>query len=109
MSKNSIISIILHNNNVNLYTKILIFLFYKNKSKSYNISDNEICKRLNLSLHKDRKKIYKILCKLEEDKIIKVNILHRKRFFKWLIYEEEEKANNSEELLHLLENYNWLY
>lgn len=105
--KNGIISIILHNNNVNLYTKMLIFLFYKNKNKSYNISDQEICKRLNLELKKDRKRIYKTLCKIEKDKIIKINILHRKRFFKWLIETEKEEINNND-LLELLEKYNWL-
>lgn len=106
MVKNGIISIILDNKNVNFYTKLLIFLYYKNKNNTYNISDSEICKRLKLNINSDRKKIYKTLCKLEEDKVIKINIVNRKRYFKWLI--EEQKENNTIELLKILENYNWL-
>lgn len=105
MSKNSIISILLNNENVNFYTKLLIFLYYKNKNKSYKISDSEICKRLKLDIVKDRKKIYTTLCKIEKDKIIKLKIVGRQRFFEWLILEKEE---NDFELFRILENYNWL-
>lgn len=108
MEKNSIISILLHNKNVNLYTKLLIFLFYKNKNKSYNISDLEICKRLNLDINKDRKRIYLILTKIEKDNIIKIKIQHQKRFFKWLLNDEKETNENTNQLIDLLEQYNWL-
>lgn len=105
--KDSIISILLKDSNVNLYTKLLIFLFYKAKNDSFNISDREICKRLKLDIKKHRKLIYKTLKKIEKNKTIKIYILHRKRFFKFNKI-EEEKPDINNQLNELLENFNWL-
>lgn len=90
MNKKSIISLLLNDKNVNLYTKILIFIFYKNKSNNCKISDNDIIKYLKLNKN-DKKKIYRVLKEMENNKIIKINLINQRRTFTWLVEEEEEK------------------
>lgn len=103
MKKNSIISIILHSKNVNLYCKILIFLYYRNKNDDFLISDNIICKYLNIPFTKYyKKKIAKCLQKMEEEKIIKIKIKQRRRFYKWNLNQEIDYNDI------IIPDFNWL-
>lgn len=108
MKKNSIISIILNDKNVNLYTKLLIFLYYKRRDNKLDISDKNICKYLKLDIKKDKKALYKALKELEKNNIIKLELKKQRRFFEWLIEEDNTPPNNIHELLDNLVQYDWL-
>lgn len=103
MKSRSIISIILSNKRVNIYTKLLIFLYYRNKDKKNDISDKTIKKYLKID---NINNITRYLKQLEEDKIIKIQNIKQKRYFIWLI--EEVSTSKYSELIELLNNYDWL-
>lgn len=103
MKSKSIISIILSNKRVNIYTKLLIFLYYRNKDKKNDISDKTIKKYLKID---NINNITRYLKQLEEDKIIKIQNIKQKRYFIWLI--EEVSNSKYSELIELLNNYDWL-
>lgn len=106
MKANSIISILLNDKNVNLYTKLLIFLYYRQKNNDFLISDNIICKYLKIDNNKNnRVKIYRTLKQIEKEKIIKLKIKLRRRYFKWNI-----KQDNEEKIKKLIDipDFNWL-
>lgn len=108
MKKNGIISILLKNKNVDLYTKMIIFLYYKNQNCDYLITTELICKYLKLdNTHYNARKIYLTLKQLEIDKIIKIKIKMRRRYFKWLINEENyEKMFENKNIF--IPDYDWL-
>ena len=107
MKKNSIISILLSDKNVNLYTKLLIFLYYKNQNSDYLITTELICKYLKLDKTiYNRKKIEFTLKELEKNKIIKIKIRNRRRFFKWLIYNDVDKLFTNKNIF--IPEYDWL-
>lgn len=108
MKRNGIISIILKNKNVNFYTKLLIFLYYKNQNSDYLITNEVICKYLKLDNNVyNKKRISLTLKQLELDKIIKIKIKMRRRHFKWLINEENyEKMFENKNIF--IPDYDWL-
>ena len=107
MKKNSIISILLKNQNVNFYTKLLIFLYYKNQNSDYLITNELICKYLKIdNSFYNKKKIRLTLKQMEVDKIIKIKIKMRRRYFKWLINDDIDKLFTNKNIF--IPDYDWL-
>lgn len=107
MRNNSIISILLNNHNVNIYSKLLIFLYYRHKNNDYLIPDTIICKYLKLENNKTNQiKIYRTLKQMEKDKIIQIKIKLRRRYFKWLIKQDFDKDFNKK--IMEIPDFNWL-
>ena len=96
MKKDSIIYQIVNDENVNLYTKLLIFLYFNFKyTKNLQINDSLLIKRLRLiDNSSNRKKIQKNLSKMAKKGILEINIFKRRRFYKMIIPK--------------LHNYDWL-
>lgn len=107
MKKNSIISILLKDKNVNLYTKLLIFLYYKNQNEDYLITNELICKYLKLdNTFYNKKKIYFTLKELEQNNIIKVKIRKRRRTFIWKVDNDIDKLFTNKNIF--IPDYDWL-
>lgn len=107
MKGSSIISLLLKDKNVDLYTKIFIFLYYKHKNCDYLITDLLIIKYLKLEDTKNnRRKIIYCLQKMEKDKIIKIKIKLRRRYFKWLLENDFEKDFDKKNIM--IPEFNWL-
>ena len=108
--KVNIIKILLKNERVNNYTKLLIKLKQLDFYEDYYIPNRKLMNQLGLT----KKWIIILLHQLEEDRIIKVFYKNRKRFFTFIATrdDEEEKVNqytDYDELYNVdLEGYNWL-
>lgn len=107
MKGSSIISLLLKDENVNLYTKIFIFLYYKHKNCDYLITDLIIIKYLKLENTKNnRRKILICLKKMEKNKIIKIKIKLRRRFFKWTLENDIDQELERKNII--IPEFNWL-
>ncbi len=110
--KVNIIKILLKNQRVNNYTKLLIKLKQLDFYEDYYIPNRKLMNQLGLT----KKWIIILLHQLEEDRIIKVFYKNRKRFFTFIATsdDEEEKVNQYTDYDELyddnvdLEGYNWL-
>ena len=91
--------LLLKNNNVNYYTKMIILLNTLNFYEDYYIPNKKLMKMLKI----DKKNTIRILKQLEKDKIIYLIYKGRKRFFSFRINTKEENFNKVD-----LYDYNWL-
>lgn len=87
MKKDSIIYQLVNDENVNLYTKLLIFLYFNFKyTKNLQINDALLIKRLRLIDNiSNRKKIQKNLSKMVKIGILEITIVKRRRFYKMIM------------------------
>lgn len=101
--KVNITKILLNNNRVNNYTKLLIRLQQLDYFEDYYIPNSKLMKMLNI--HK--KNLIVLLKQLEEDKIIAIYYRGRKRFFIFLKGSHEKENYDYEEKKELFD-YDWL-
>lgn len=95
--KNNIFKTLLDSKHVNNYTKLLILLNNYDYFKEYYIPNRKIMNTL--KINKNRTII--LLHQLQEDKIIKLRYINRKRYFRFVEkFEEIEKPE--------VFNYDWL-
>lgn len=95
--KQNIYKQLLQNKRVNNYTKLLILLNNWNYYEDYYIPNKKISKFLKL----DYKNIRILLHQLETDNIITLYYKNKKRYFKFIDNETEERNND---IFH----YDWL-
>ena len=94
--KSNLYRILLENKRVNHYTKLLIMLNTYNHFKDYYIPNKKLTRILKI----DKKNLIVLLHQLQDDNIIKLYYVGKKRYFKFNL--EEEKKNN--DIFH----YDWL-
>ena len=94
--KSNLYRILLENKRVNHYTKLLIMLNTYNHFKDYYIPNKKLTRILKI----DKKNLIVLLHQLQDDNIIKLYYVGKKRYFKFNL-EEEKKTND---IFH----YDWL-
>ena len=87
--KSNLYRILLENNRVNHYTKLLIMLNTYNHFKDYYIPNKKLTRILKI----DKKNLIVLLHQLQDDNIIKLYYVGKKRYFKFNL-EEEKKTND---------------
>lgn len=96
--KNNLFKLLLNDSNVNHYTKVLIIIAQMNYFDKIYIPNRVIMNKLNI----DKSNVIKIINKLQDKKIIKVQYYENKRYIK--IIDKPEYNKN----LDYFNNYDWL-
>lgn len=94
--KSNLYRILLENKRVNHYTKLLIMLNTYNHFKDYYIPNKKLTRILKI----ENNRVRGLLKQLQDDNIIKLYYVGKKRYFKFNL-EEEKKTND---IFH----YDWL-
>ena len=97
----NIIKILLNNEKVNNYTKLMVILNTLDHYEDYYIPNKKLTNMLSIS----KNNVRLLLHQLEDDKIIKVFYQGRKRYFTFIATsdsDEDKKYTNN------LDDYNWL-
>lgn len=97
----NIIKILLNNEKVNNYTKLMVILNTLDHYEDYYIPNKKLMNMLSIN----KKSVIRLLHQLECDKVIKVFYKGRKRYFTFIATsdsDENKKYNNN------LDDYNWL-
>lgn len=99
--KIDIFDILMKDNNVNNYTKMLILLNRLNYYSDNYIPNKKLMKILKID---DKKSIRRLIDKLKKNKIIYVYYIGKKRYFKFI----NKKMNDDKMEYTSLYDYNWL-
>lgn len=99
--KIDIFDILMKDNNVNNYTKMLILLNRLNYYSDNYIPNKKLMKILKID---DKKSIRRLIDKLKKNKIIYVYYINKKRYFKFI----NKKLNDDKMEYTSLYDYNWL-
>lgn len=99
--KIDIFDILMKDNNVNNYTKMLILLNRLNYYSDNYIPNKKLMKILKLN---DIPNVRRIIKKLEDNKIIHTYYINKKRYFKFI----NKKINEDKMEYTSLYDYNWL-
>lgn len=99
--KIDIFDILMKDNNVNNYTKMLILLNRLNYYSDNYIPNKKLMKILKID---DKKSIRRLIDKLKKNKIIYVYYIGKKRYFKFI----NKKMNEDKMEYTSLYDYNWL-
>lgn len=102
-NKTNITKILLNNNRVNNYTKLLIKLQQLDYFEDYYIPNAKLMKML--GIHK--KNLIVLLKQLKEDRIIAIFYKGRKKYFTFIADTEDKEAEFIEEKSELYD-YDWL-
>lgn len=103
MAKNNVIKLLLKNNKVNNYTKMMIILSNLNYFEDYYIPNKKLMRMLGIN----KNRVIVLLHQLQDDKVIKIFYKGRKRYFIFLAKCEEKNESILEEV-EAFDNYNWL-
>ena len=98
---NNLFSILLEDENVNFYTKMLIMLSMLDYYEDYYIPNIKLMKMLGIN----KKSTIRLLKKLEDENIIRLFYKGKKRYFSFIKYKNKKKLNNDKIDLF---DYDWL-
>lgn len=99
-NENNIFYILINDDNVNNYTKMLILLNRLNYYKDNYIPNIKLMKMLCI---KESKNIRRLLKKLKENNVINIYYIGKKRYFKFIKMKKKDTFKPTE-----LFDYNWL-
>ena len=102
-NRNDLFSILLNDDNVNHYTKLLIILNRLDYYQEYYIPNKKLMKML--GIHK--KNVIQILNKLEDNNVIKLHYKKSKRYFDFVNIQNKVKFKEDIQNINLYD-YNWL-
>lgn len=98
---NNLFNILLEDENVNFYTKMLIMLSMLDYYEDYYIPNIKLMKMLGIN----KKSTIRLLKKLEDENIIRLFYKGKKRYFSFIKYKNKKKLNNDKIDLF---DYDWL-
>ena len=104
MAKNNIIKLLLKNNKVNNYTKLMIILSNLDHFEDYYIPNKKLMRMIGIN----KNRVIVLLHQLQNDKIIKIFYKGKKRYFIFLANSLEEKSESILDEVEAFDNYNWL-
>ena len=103
--KNNIYKIIIQNNHVNKYTKLLLFLNTLDYYEDYYIPNKKIMKILNIN----KKNTIRLLKQLKDDDMISIFYKGSKRFFTFIGKPKETEINKeTNKDIYEIFSYDWL-
>ncbi len=108
MNNKSLFSLLMNDDNVNLYTKFFIVLYNIKKYGKENYIPNQLFMN---KFGTSKKDTSRLINKMKKDRIIRVYYINNKRYFDFIDRELEELKGNKikgEYTNNDILNYNWL-